>query len=443
MHVPASTPRWKDHLAFRDPALAARFVAAGQGGLVNGRYIHWDKLRFLKPPKGLTLEQWWAALKLARSGMLRPTPLTDTHGGVFRYALVDALFAYLHQIDRDASGRIEIAEEVTNPDSRDRYIVNSLIEESITSSQLEGAATTSPVAKEMLRSGRGARTPGERMIRNNYEAMSFVRSLVGKPISASRIFELHRIVTRDTLSNQGAAGRLRRSDEPIVVSDATGATIHVPPPAKVLAKRLAQMCQFANEGKSEPFLHPLLRAVTLHFWLGFDHPFVDGNGRTARAVFYWAMLNSGYWLTEFISISKILRAAPAKYPRSFLHTETDENDLTYFLLYQLSVLSRAIAELHSHLRRQAGELRATERLLEQHESLNPRQLALLSHAMKHPGFDYTIRSHQSSHRVVYQTARADLLDLHARSLLEMRKRGTVLVFSPAADIRSRVHRRPR
>jgi Fic family protein len=443
MHIPASPPRWKDQLAFKEPALASRFVDAGRGGLVNGRYVHWDKLRFLKPPQRLTLEQWWAALKLSRSGMLRDTALTDTEGNPFRYAMVDALFAYLHQIDRDASGRIEIAEEVTNPDSRDRYIVSSLIEESITSSQLEGAATTTPVAKEMLRTGRRARTPGEQMIRNNYQAMSFVRSLVGKPISPERIFEIHRIVTQDTLAEPSAAGRLRRADELVVVADDAGTTIHVPPPAKLLAKRLRRMCEFANEKTSTPFFHPLLRAITLHFWLGFDHPFVDGNGRTARAVFYWAMLNSGYWLTEFISISKILRAAPAKYPRSFLYTETDENDLTYFVLYQLSVLSRAIADLHAHLRQKASELRATERLLTQHESLNHRQLALLGHAIKHPGFTYTIRSHQSSHGVVYQTARADLLDLKARALLEMRRRGTALIFSPAQDLKTRIQRRSR
>jgi Fic family protein len=279
------------------------------------------------------------------------------------------------------------------------------------------------------------------MIANNYQAMSFVRSLVGKPITPDRIFELHRIVTRDTLAEPDSAGRLRRLDEPIVVTDETGTTIHVPPPAKLLPKRLARMCEFANEKEGAPFFHPLLRAITLHFWLGYDHPFVDGNGRTARAVFYWSMLNSGYWLTEFISVSRILRSAPAKYPRSFIYTESDENDLTYFLLYQLSVLNRAISELYGHLRKKSAELRATERLLKRHESLNHRQLALLTHALKHPDFAYTIRSHQRSHGVVYQTARSDLLDLASRLLLEKRKRGATLVFVPARDLHSRIQRR--
>lgn len=51
----------------------------------------------------------------------------------------------------------------------------------------------------------------------------------------------------------------------------------------------------------------------LHFMLGYEHPFVDGNGRVARAMFDWAMLRNGYWLFEFISVSRIIRQAPAKY----------------------------------------------------------------------------------------------------------------------------------
>ncbi len=447
MHIPAKPPLdWRDLTKLdlrKHPDLVGRMLTEGRGGLVNGRYVHWDKLRFLKPPTGLTREQWWSGLKFARAVMRRPTPLVDAAGVPFEYAMTDPVLELVHQIDRDASGRIEIAEEVTNPAVRDRYIVSSLIEESITSSQLEGAATTSRVAKEMLRSGRSPRTRGERMILNNYEAMSFVRQIVGKPISTEAVLEIHRIVTKDSLEDPSASGRLRRQGEPIVVTDEAGTTIHVPPSARQLPKRLEQMCKFANETTGRAFLHPLLRSIILHFWVGYDHPFVDGNGRTARALFYWAMLSHGYWLTEFISISRILRKAPAAYPRSFLYTETDENDLTYFVLYQLSVLHRAIGELHAYLRRKATEIRAAERLLRAQSNLNHRQLALLSHAMKHPDFSYTIRSHQRSHGTVYQTARTDLLGLTAAGLLEKQRRGATLVFFPASDLHNRIQQTTR
>jgi Fic family protein len=171
---------------------------------------------------------------------------------------------------RNRRSGAEVADQVTNPAVRDRYIINSLIEESITSSQLEGAATTMRVAKEMLRSGRVPRTTGERMIVNNYNAMTFVRELVGKPITPKLVFDIHRIVTQDSLPEPSAAGRLRKSDERVVVTDEQGVTIHTPPPARLLQRRLERMCAFANDPGGEPFLHPLPRAVILHFWVGYD-----------------------------------------------------------------------------------------------------------------------------------------------------------------------------
>jgi Fic family protein len=442
MRVPQRPPNhledFLDLDAAKDRDLTSRIFQYGRGGLVGDRYVHWEKLRFLNPPEGLTHRQWWLGLKLARAQMFRPLPISDADGLPFHFAMPDPVLQLVHEIDRDASGRIEVPEQVTNPAERDRYIVSSLIEEAITSSQLEGAATTTPVAKEMLRSGRAPRNKGEQMILNNYRAMQFIRRFVGKPLDPKLVMEVHRVVTLGTLDDPTAAGRFRREDEPIVVVDSDQNVIHEPPPAAQLGDRLSAMCKFANGVDQKGFMHPLMRAVILHFWLAYDHPFVDGNGRTARALFYWSMLSSGYWLTEFISISRILKKSPARYPRSFLYSETDGNDLTYFMLFQLSVIKRAIKDLHIYLEQKAKDLRVTERLLRGSQELNHRQIALLSHTLKHPGFRYTIRSHQRSHGVVYQTARSDLLDLAQRGLLEQRRMGRGFVFYPLGDLAEQI-----
>ena len=113
---------------------------------------------------------------------------------------------------------------------------------------------------------------------------------------------------------------------------------------------MQRLCDFANADEASlPFVHPVLRAILLHFMIGYDHPFADGNGRTARALFYWSMARSGYWLMEYTSISHILRKAPARYMRAYLHTETDKNDTTYFLLHQLQTIRQAIAALHDYV----------------------------------------------------------------------------------------------
>jgi len=415
---------------FRDPP----------GPLVRGKYIHWDKLQHKRPPADLSLREWWLGLKLSRRALYKKVPLTDTSGNPFQYALPDPIPEQLHQIDLGAGGRIGMPDQITNPETRDRYYIASLVEEAITSSQLEGAATTRPVAKEMIRSGRPPRDRSERMILNNFRTMQHLSRCRREPLTRELVLEIHRLVTDQTLEDPSAAGRLRLGDEEAVVGDLYGRVFHKPPPADELEERLERMCEFANARTPKGFLHPALRSIILHFWLSYDHPFVDGNGRTARALFYWSMLHHGYWLCEFISISRIIRKGPAKYGRAFLHTETDDNDLTYFILYHLEVLCRAIDEVRKYVQHKAEELRAIEQRLQGVALLNHRQRALISHALRHPGQRYTIASHRVSHNVVYETARTDLRDLERRGLLRAKKVGKRWYFTPVADLEARLQR---
>ena len=414
-----------------------RVVEIGQ--VVEGRYEHWDRLRFLPRPPGLPLNDWWLGLKLARAKISKTIPLTDKEGKSFTVGTPDHILKLLHQIDQSASGQIEVGEVVTNQSTRDMYIIRSLIEESITSSQLEGASTTTDVAKNMIRSGRRPTDRSEQMIFNNYQALQFVRTHRTSQLTPDLFFRLHRIVTEDTLEDPAKAGAFRKDEDQIQV-ERRGVVLHVPPSAQELPARLRLMCQFANERSDDVFIHPVVRAIILHFWVGYDHPFVDGNGRTARALFYWSMLSQGYWLAEYLSISKILKKAPAQYAWAFLLTETDENDLTYFLEYQLEDISLSIKGLREYLRQKMAEVRQVEGLLKESADLNHRQLAILSHALKHPGFRYSIGSHKQSHNIVYQTARTDLLNLVKRGLLTQVKRGRSFQFSAPANLTARLQK---
>jgi Fic family protein len=344
----------------------------------------------------------------------------------------------LHQIDVGAGRSLGVPEPITNPQTRDHYLIRSLIEEAITSSQLEGAVTTREVAKEMIRTGRPPRDTSERMILNNYLTMRRITELKKEPLSPALVFDIHKLVTDKTLDDPTAAGRFRRTDEVRVVGDDFGVVFHEPPPASELPGRLRAMCDFANAQTPAFFVHPAIRAIILHFWLAYDHPFVDGNGRTARALFYWAMLHEDYWLFEFISISNILRKAPVQYGLSFLHSETDDNDLTYFIVAQTKVIRRAIEELHAYIDRKTTEVRQVEAQLRALNLFNHRQADLIRHALKHPYQEYTIASHGKSHNVVYQTARTDLLDLQSRGILEPKKRGKKIVFTASADLTERL-----
>jgi Fic family protein len=441
MRIPLRPPPWQDLLR---AALTenARFVEIIQGGnpvLARDKYLHWDNLRHRKPPEGLNHAEWWAAIKLARRPALRELPLREASGQPFRYGMNDAAHEMVHTIDRRASGEITLSEIVTNPHTRNRYVVSSLIEEAITSSQLEGASTTRQAAKDMIRTGRPPRNRSERMILSNYHAMEFVGSIRDRELTPKLVCEIHRRVTLDNLKDPGDAGRIQTPEEDrIEVLWNDGTVLHVPPSADQLPGRLEDLCRFANGDGPEGFLHPVVRSVLLHFWLAYDHPFVDGNGRTARAVFYWSMLHRGYWLAEYLSVSSILRRAPAKYARSFLYSETDDGDLSYFILYHLEVICRSITSLHEYLSRKTNEIRQVESLIKRSTEFNYRQLALLSHALRSPGARYTFTSHATSHNIAYQSARTDLISLREKDLLRQWKVGKSYYFTPVEELAARL-----
>jgi Fic family protein len=407
----------------------------------SDRYLPWDELRNRRPPDGLTKAEWWAVLKIGRTAMQRPLPLLDKNGRNFTYALPDEALRGIELVDKQTSGRIGVPAPVRpEAPTRERYVINSLIEEAITSSQMEGAATTRKVAKEMLRSGRNPRTRDERMILNNYLGMLQVRELRHERLTPSMVTEFHRIVTDGTLDNPADCGRLQLPGEHrVVVVDQLDEVMHEPPAAVELPERLDRLCQFANGDLDASYVPPVVRAILLHFMLAYDHPFVDGNGRTARLLFYWSMLSQDYWLAEFLPISRLLKQAPAQYGRSFIHCEQDGGDLTYFVLYQLRIAMRAIDDLHRYLDRKVAETQQVRQALKAvSHRFNPRQLALLENAIKHSDARYTVVSHSRSHGVVAQTARNDLQGLEAQGYLTRGAAGRGYAWAPSADIEQRL-----
>lgn len=435
IRVPQSPPSLSELLeeAYKAGRLQAILEAGSADQSQNQRYLHWDDLRYRTPPAGLSVREWWTSLKLRRGN--RKVPLVDCEKRPFWYAFTDPIPEFCHEIDTTIGSGAPVPVELQTEEMRNRYLMTSLMEEAATSSLLEGAATTRERARELLRSGRKPRDQAERMVVNNFLTMQQIRNVKDQPLSPELVLEIHRWITAETLENPEFAGRLRTPDQQIDVADFYNQILHTPPPANQLERRLETMCDFANGlAPNGEFLHPVLRSIILHFWLAYDHPFVDGNGRTARALFYWSMLRQGYQRCEFISISDLVLKGPVKYTRAFLYTETDDNDLTYFLIYHLNILRRAIKSLFDYLDRKTREIQELERDMRASRELNYRQRALISHALRHPGFVYTFDSHGRSHQVVHQTARTDLLDLEARGFLEKWKVGQRWQFTPVPDL---------
>ncbi|MGQ0532008.1 MAG: Fic family protein [Caulobacteraceae bacterium] len=409
----------------------------------KGRYLHWDELRRKVTNDDLSPDEAWFATRASRFAAAQTIPLTDAEGRPFSYCEPPALRASLRFADLNGGGHLGTDKDggISQSDGS-RYFTRSLAEEPFASSFIEGAATTRQRAKQLIYDQRPPRTRDEMMVLNNYYGMEYVKTIVQEPLTVDAILETHRIITKDSLENQDDAGRLRQSDDVQVVDETSNEILHQPPPFGTLSERLQRICDFANAGDSpENFIHPIVRAIILHFALAYDHPFVDGNGRTARALFYWSALSAGYWLVEYVSISSVIAEAKIAYGQAFLKTETDDGDLTYFLMHQARVLQIAIERLMKYAERRKQEVSAFQAAIDDGGEFNRRQSMLLNDAAKNRVQAITIAEHEKRHKVSKLTARTDLEELVRLGLLRKRKRGRANQYLPAPDLVSKLSAR--
>jgi len=188
--------------------------------IINNRYAYWHKLQFRTPPEGLNHKECWLAIKMARLSQLRLISLMDLNEREFRFGIPDPTMEYLHKIDQFACGHIQtIDRDTINPKTQEKYMMHSLIEEAITSSQLEGAISTRKVAKKMIETERQPRDKSEQMILNNYRTMLMIKDVANKKLSKELIFDLHRHLTELTLDNADSVGRFRNETEHVEVYD--------------------------------------------------------------------------------------------------------------------------------------------------------------------------------------------------------------------------------
>lgn len=414
----------------------ARLYKAVDG---KGRYLHWDEFRRYPAP-GINKDAAWAAIKMSRACASKTLELRSECGSPFFVCTTDFCDAVVHAVE-SVTSRLGGA-TASSPQYRDntRYLVDALMmEEAISSAQLEGAATTRKIAKDMLAKERPPQDDDERMILNNYQLMKHAKYNKDESLSLGLICEFHGIATAGIDEAHVHPGAIRDEDD-VFVGGARNDIVHQPPKAALLPARLEALCRFANERhdgqEGRHFIHPVVKAIILHFMLGYEHPFRDGNGRTARALFYWFMLKSGYWPFEYISISTLLKEAPMQYGRSYVYTETDAFDLTYFVIYQLRVIERAMQAFMTYFeakRKEATELMGWLDTLELKDALNYRQGHFLKKVLQHPGRTFTPKEITHDYDVSENTARKDLEKLVGMKVLFKVQEGKSFLYLARDD----------
>ena len=424
--LPEKPPDWTKHLTgglvnYLINAEFAKSVAE-----YNRRYLFWDELKYRLPDEEQRRTAW-AVMKFYRS-MRQEIPYSSLR---LTYSIIPEIVKSLHAIDSYLTGNIRIHNKTIRLEQS--YIINSFMEEAIASSILEGAATTRKAAKEMLRKGRKPKNSSEQMVVNNYEAMNFILEHKDDPLTPDLILEIHRLVTKGTI-DEDSVGQFRTNNDIVVANPATGVVFHTPPDYREIEHSVAELCDFTNRveqdsGKGDAdYIHPVIMGIILHFLIGYIHPFNDGNGRTARSLFYWYVLSRGYWLFEYMPISRIILRSKKKYSLAYLFTEYDEMDLTYFILYNLSCVDEARRDLLKYLEGKQTEQNATKAIIKKIRDINQREGDILRHMMEHSDEYFTIREIMQMYTTVYETARTDLLHLADLGYLNKEKRGREFIF---------------
>ena len=379
---------------------------------INNEYLYWDKVKY-KTPSGVAPSVFWHAVKTKRN----LTAKTLTFGkNTFKFSVTEKMQELLNTLDLNLGGSLGTQGIIPEKDKK-FYLINSIMEEAIASSQMEGASTTRKVAKDMLRKQLKPKNKGQQMIYNNYVTIQYLVENQSKDFSVEQLKEIQRLITHNTLTNKEYEGSFRTSDDVMVIDGITGEIAHTPPSHQKVEQWIAELCDFANNDNEEVFIHPIIKGIIIHFMLAYIHPFVDGNGRTARSLVYWYMIKKGYWLTEYLSISRIIYRNKKKYEMAFLYTENDENDLSYFIQYNLEVMHKAFEELKIYLQRKISEQNDLLYFKEISE-INERQAQILKTLTEKPKSIFTAKELTSIFNVSIKTTRSDLQQLVAMGFMQ-------------------------
>lgn len=393
--------------------------------IINSKYLHWDELPMRFNGIDINLKLLWSYAELVRQFNNRPIKLD---GLTLRYVQTPQIEKDLHNLDMRVGGKIDFESQMPSVDIKKKYLVSSLMEEAIASSQLEGAVTTRVVAKRMLRENRKPRNHSEQMIVNNYLTMMYIKENTqpNQSLTLELIKEIHKRITKDTLEKNEYEGAFRTDNEVKVFSRDDGQIIYEPPDYSRISELLQQTCNFANAESIEFYQHPIIKAIVLHYMIGYLHPFNDGNGRTARALFYWYLISQKYNWLEYVAISAAIKGAPSKYARAYLYSETANNDITYFVIFNLRKLDIALKSFEEYIAKKMAE---NKKILETitDSNLNFRQADIIITLSKNER-PITVYEMQKRYNITYETARIDLLNLAKMGYLQMHMKGKQYIF---------------
>lgn len=201
------------------------------------------------------------------------------------------------------------------------------------------------------------------------------------------ILEMHKLTTEKILPPE-SSGKFRFR-QVVIKNTKTGQISYTPPPAVEVPYLVEDLVSWINSEECKQ-LHPIIKAGIIHYELARIHPFVDGNGRVARAVATLILFLDGYDIRKFFSFEEYFDANPMQYYLTLqavsnqLVLDTHERDLTPWLEYFVEGVAIELNQVKEKVQRISVDARIKDKLGQQ-LMLNERQMLIMEYIHRHKG----------------------------------------------------------
>jgi Fic family protein len=292
----------------------------------------------------------------------------------------DASLAVQLAAVRHRQGRLLGQMEQLGLDVRAETTLNTLTQDALKSSEIEGEALDRDQVRSSLARRLGLASPAAPLARNAEAIATLVIDATQRfrhPLTVERLFGWHR-----ALFEPGEGGRYPitvggwRTDEfgPMQVVSATGRVHFEAPPAARVPAEMARFLTWFEQ--PDGAVDPVLKAAIAHIWFVTIHPFDDGNGRIGRAIADMALARAEGTSQRFYSLSDRLRTERSDYYATLEATQKGNLDITPRLRWFLGVLDRALSDAETTLARRLRTSRFWESMAGQ--PINERQRLMLN-----------------------------------------------------------------
>jgi Fic family protein len=409
---PECTMNLKDSFEFLNSDLWLSYTQA--------RYLTPEEIRYRLQQKGERLTDWESTAKqfVATRKTGAVTLFLKSVEPRFWFYPADVIQKKIDEIERLGKKLYETINR--NAAFKTDFLLDSTIEEAITSAIYEGAHSTRAQAQQLIASGERPKNKDEWMLVNNFRAMRWIQGNRNKPLSREVVLHLHKLVTENTLEGDDInfCGKFR--NDKVYIGPHEGVD------HRLIESAVDEMLELTTNNRR--YFHPLVKGILIHYFIGYIHPFFDGNGRTARALFYYKAMRSELNYVELLSVSAYLKEHGKQYEKAFQKVKENDYDITYFIDFCLDSMASALKEVS----RKVGYLLRLMDLKERFE-LSSQQVGLLQRMALHKFRTIDAEEYAQQISKSREFARQELKQLLELGFVNESKTGKKLVYKVNAE----------